>query len=238
MVLSINMNIIELHNKINKHINNQEKEWNSFIYGKEKGLYQGFKLIGIEGCRDTEERLNEYKIEKYLSKKKTALDIGSNCGFLAIFVSRFLKSVEGVEINPHLVGIANDTKGFLKVKNTNFKTSSFENYNTNKKFDIIFSLANDSTIDGNTKFNFNEYIQKIISLLKPKGSLIFESQAHDMLMEEVLNSKKDLLRKYFNIVEEKTIKSAYPIGVESRLFIILEPRNSYKPNKYSKWDGQ
>ena len=35
----------------------------------------------------------------------------------------------------------------------------------NKKYDIIFSLANDNTIDGRTEFSFIEYVTKIQNLL-------------------------------------------------------------------------
>ena len=151
-----------LHKKLEKHIESQSKNWKSFVYAKGKQFYQGFDEIEIDGCRPTEKRFTRYQIEKYLSKEKSTLDIGCNCGFLTLFISRYVSQIDGVELNPYLVSIAKDTKDFLKIENANFYTSGFEDFKTEKKYDIIFSLANDETIDGNTKFSFKEYIQKIL----------------------------------------------------------------------------
>ena len=65
-------------------------------------------------------------------KKKNALDIGSNCGFFTLHASRFLKSIEGVEINPYLVRISNYTKEYLGIKNSEFYNLSFESLNQKK----------------------------------------------------------------------------------------------------------
>ena len=54
----------------------------------------------------------------------------------------------------------------------NFYSSRFEDFKPNHSYDIIFSLANDETIDGNTKFTFEEYIQKIYNSLNENGGLI------------------------------------------------------------------
>ena len=140
------MNLEQLHTKLQKHLNEQSKNWNSFIYAKEKGFYQGFDEIKIDGCRPTEKRFEKYKIEKYLSKNKSALDIGSNCGFFSLFVSRFLDHVNGVEINPYLISVSNDTKNYLKITNVTFIHRKFEEFQPDEKFDIIFSFANDSLL--------------------------------------------------------------------------------------------
>ena len=163
------MQLDELHKKLEQHLNDQTKNWKSFIYAKTKGFYQGFNEIQVDGWRPTEKRFKMYNIEKYLSKEKSVLDIGTNCGFFALYTAKFVKNIEGVEINPYLIAIANDTKEFLKTTNAIFHNSSFENFETEKKYDIVFSFANDSTIDGNTKFNFIDYINKIDILLKNNG---------------------------------------------------------------------
>ncbi len=216
------MNLEDLHIKLNKHLEEQSQNWKSFIYAQEKGFYQGFDEIKIDGWRPSEKRFQTYGIEKYLSKEKSALDIGSNCGFFSIYVSRFVKEIDGIEINPYLVSIANDTKEFLKTNNAEFQNSSFENCNVEKKYDIIFSLANDSTIDQNTKFNFNEYLNKIRNLLKNKGILIFESQAVDNLPESNFDPKFKILKNFFTILEEKKVPSEYPVNVPKRIFLVLE----------------
>ena len=102
----------KLHDKINGHIEEQSKNWNDFIFAKQNGFYQGLDEIKIQGCRSTEKRFKEYKIEKFFHKNLSGLDIGSNCGFFTIYVSKYLGSIDGVEINPYMVKIANDTRDF------------------------------------------------------------------------------------------------------------------------------
>ena len=72
------MKLKELHLKLQKHLDSQTKNWDSFIYAK-KWHYQGFEKIQLSGCRNTEKRFEEYNINKYLDEKKLVLDIGYNC---------------------------------------------------------------------------------------------------------------------------------------------------------------
>jgi len=212
-----------LHSRLQGHLDKQEKEWEHFIFSKEDGgFYQGLDEIKITGSRSSEKRFEEYEILEYLSKDKTVLDIGSNCGFFSIYVSKFVDRIFGVEINPYLVAISNDVKDYLNIKNANFVNSSFEEFQFDKKFDMIFSFANDSTIDGNTKFNFSEYIEKIKNLLKEDGLLIFESQAIDSVVTEQLDKKIDYLKKDFIILKRKKVSSEYPKNVPFRDFLILK----------------
>ena len=212
----------KLHDKLNGHLEEQSKNWKSFVYAKQNGFYQGFDEIKINGCRSTEKRFRRYKIEKFLSKQFSALDIGCNCGFFTIFASRYLDFMEGVEINPYLVEIANDTKNFLKIKNVNFYNSRFEDFEPNHNYDVIFSLANDETIDGNTKFTFEEYIQKIYNLLNENGFLIFETVSPDTYEPRLFQPKLKLLKKKFVVLEDKMVKSEYPKNVPERRFLILK----------------
>ena len=216
------MNLEDLHIKLEKHLEEQSKNWKSFIYAQEKGFYQGYDEIKIDGWRPTEKRFKNYKIDKYLSKEKSVLDIGSNCGFFSIHTSKFVKEIVGIEINPFLVSISNDTKEYLQRNNVTFYNTSFENSDLKKKYDVIFSLANDSTIDQNTKFNFNEYIEKIRILLNDNGILIFESQAMDNLPPSKFNQKFNVLKNFFTVLEDKIILSEYPVNVPKRKFLVLE----------------
>ena len=219
------MNVEELHAKLQNHLDNQTKEWTSLIYAQEKGFYQGFDEIQIEGCRNTEKRFARYNIEKYLSKEKSVLDIGSNCGFVVLYLSRFVRDVLGVEINPYLVNIAKDVKEFLEINNANFICSKFENLESKNNFDIICSFANDSTIDDNTDFNFRQYIKKIIELLNDDGILIFESQALDAFVPGGFDEKRKILNEYFEKLEERKVESEYPLNVPHRIFLILKVRS-------------
>ena len=218
------MELEELHLKLKAHLKNQNEKWEHFIYSKQDGFYQGLDKINIKGSRSTEKRFNEYNIGSLFSKNKNVLDIGSNCGFVSLYTSEFVKSVTGVEINPFLVKISNDTKEFLNIQNVKFVCSTFEEYNTEEKFDIVYSFANDSTIDDNTTFNFGEYIQKILFLLSSGGLLIFESQALDVLVPSKFQSKLEILEKYFIISEKRKVSSEYPTNVPERIFLVLEKK--------------
>lgn len=215
----------KLHTKLQAHLARQDKEWDHFIYSKQDGFYQGLDEIKIIGSRSSEKRFEEYEILEHLSKNKTILDIGSNCGFFSIYVSKYVEKIFGVEINPYLVAISNDVKDYLNINNANFINSSFEEFHIDEKFDIIFSFANDSTIDDNTKFSFSEYIEKIKNLLKDNGLLIFESQAIDSIMSEQLDEKINYLKKDFIILKRKKVSSEYPKNVPFRDFLILKKSN-------------
>ena len=191
----------KLHDKLNAHIEEQDKNWKSFVYAKENGFYQGFDEIKLPGCRPTEQRLDRYDIKKYLTNEKMALDIGSNCGFLVLHLSKFLKHVDGVEINPYLVNVGKDTQKFLNINNVELFTSRFEDFKITKKYDIIFSLANDDTIDGNTEFTFDEYIKKIQGLLNEGGHLMWETISPDTYDPELFKPKRLILEKKFTLLE-------------------------------------
>jgi len=212
----------KLHKKLRKHVENQIKEWDSFVYASENGFYQGFEEIKIDGCRPTEQRFERYGIEKYLSKDKIALDIGCNCGFLTIHLSKFLKYIDGVEINPYLTNIGKDTKEFLGIQNLHFHTSGFEEFKADKKYDIVFSLANDNTIDGKTKFTFLEYIEKIQNLLKSGGLLMWETVSMDTYDPELFDPKRKVFKEFFKLLDERMVKSEYPVNVPERRFLVLQ----------------
>jgi len=214
-----------LHSKLHKHVENQKKEWKSFVYAQQNGFYQGFNEIGINGCRNTEKRFERYGIANYLKKNQSALDIGCNCGFLTIYLSRFLKHIDGVELNPYLTSIGKDTKEFLGEKNVDFYTIGFEEFITDKKYEIIFSLANDDTIDGNTKFTFNQYMKKIQDLLQPKGLLMWETISPDTYDPDLFKPKRRILEERFTLLEERMVKSEYPINVPERRFLVLQKNN-------------
>ena len=215
------LTIEELHSKLISHIEEQKKHWNSFIYAKKDLFYQGFDKINLKGCRSTEKRFEQYSIESYLNKTQNALDIGCNCGFFTLLISKYVNCITGVEINPYLINIAKDTQDFLKITNTEFHVSSFENFITEKKFDVVFSLANDETVDGNTKFTFNEYIKKIMNISNPKSLLIFETMSQDTYFPERFEPKLSFLKENFEILEDRIIESEYPVNVPKRRFFIF-----------------
>ena len=100
--------------KLNKHLENQDKNWTSFIFSKNKKFYQSFMELNIDGERSTENRIKQYKLNSYFSNEKNALDIGCNSGFFSLMISDDLKNIDGVEINPFLIDMGNEVKQFIK----------------------------------------------------------------------------------------------------------------------------
>lgn len=110
----------------------------------------------------------------------------------------------GVELNPYLVATGKKVQNYLDVNNIDFISSSFEDYNpTEQKFDVILSLANHSTYDGNTKQPLDSYFQKIANLLIEDGELIFES--HPPQIEPKLEQTISIIEKYFAIEEKPQV---------------------------------
>lgn len=216
------MNNKELLKKIKFHLEQQKKGWKHLIYGL-GGLYQSFDELKIKGKRNTENRIKEYELKKYIKNYYNILDIGCNCGFIDLKLAKYVNSIDGVEINPFLVAIGNEVKTYLKIKNVNFHPIGFEEYETDKKYEAIFSFAADEVADDLSKLSFTYYIKKILSLMTMDGYLLFESQASDIL-EGTWKPKYDFLKKNFKIIKEKKVFSDYPISARERAFLILQKK--------------
>ena len=62
--------LIPLHNELNKLNRAQIEHWNSLIYC-DGYYYQGYKRIGINGIKPSEERIEGYEIHSYFSDEKS-----------------------------------------------------------------------------------------------------------------------------------------------------------------------
>ena len=222
-----------LHKKLNSLRREQSTSWNSMIYC-DGYFYQGYNRIGISGIKPTEHRIQSYEINKYLTKKQSVLDIGTNSGFLACYISDFVKDVDGIELNPYLNEMGKETSKFLKISNTDFIEGDFINHTFTKKYEIIFSLSNHFTIDGNLNIGFELYIQKIFNVMNNDGILFFES--HDIKGDDNdLDLKFQIASKYFDLVEHKMVKAFYPADID-KLFAVfkkLDNPGEIQKNKFN-----
>ncbi len=173
------------------------KSWKREKLDYGKGFfYQSYENIGIFGLRATNEKID--MIKKLMNiKNLNILDIGSNSGFVSIELAMGAGAVDGVEPNEFIIEHGNILKDFYKLDNINFYKSKFEEFLISKKYDIILSLANHSTYDGETEFNLDEYFLKISELLTEKGTLIFES--HHPYIEKDLTKVGKTIENFFNI---------------------------------------
>lgn len=225
--------LIPLHKELNRLNDAQISEWNSLVYCAGY-FYQGYKRIGIHGIKPTEERIENYDILDYFSKEKTMLDIGSNAGFMSCYLSEFVKEVDAIELNPYLVEMGVKTSEFLNISNINFIEGDFSKYNFLKKYDIVFSLSNHFTIDGNLNMNFESYVKKLFDVMNKNGILFFES--HNINGDDSdMNYKFEIMSKYFTLVKYKMVKSFFPQDID-KLFAVFIRLDDSKISGNSKFD--
>lgn len=137
--------------------------------------YQSFDKIGLKGQRPVEERYKVYQLDKIINKNSVVLDLGSNIGCMSLHIAERAKEVHGVEFYSDFNKIANLIKNELAISNCFFHTKKLLNFKTDKKFDVILSLAvHGASIEGFT--NLTENIYK--KMIKKNGYLVFESRLH------------------------------------------------------------
>lgn len=137
------------------------------------GWYQGSPQIGIKGARNNGERIARYRVGDYLTKDSVCLDIGCNCGFFDLELSKLVKSVVGIDVEKKYIDVANEVKEFNKVNNVSFITGNFMELEENT-YDAVFSLGVHNYIfeGGITE---ESYVSKVIMLLRDEGYFFFES---------------------------------------------------------------
>ena len=218
MLKNSNQRLWLLHERLEKIRHDIKENYKSYDYGNGY-YYQSMKSINISGYRDTEDRIKQLDLMDRL-KGKSILDIGSNTGFLLLSLGDSLKEGVGVELNQYLVETSDEVKKYTGLRNIDFISSSFEDYNpSNKKFDVILSLANHSTFDGNTKQSLEDYFKKISTLLANNGKLIFESHPPQIEPVEKLEKTLALISKYFEI-EDKPIIAMKGFLDKNRTYVV------------------
>lgn len=206
----------------------QHSQWpHSYCHGY---AYQGWERIGIAGIKPTEQRLALYDIDNLLGTGRRILDVGSNCGFLALELARCGHRVDGIELNPWLVGIANEVRGALDLAQAHFFVEDFQSFLPAEPYDAVFCLANHATIDGHSGLDFEHFTAKLFELLKPGGLLFFES--HNVFGPGAggpgddgdLDRKLALAGRYFETLRHRMTPAFVPFHDVDKLFVILRRR--------------
>ena len=191
---------------------------NKARYGARFGrgrFYQSLDGI-VDGQRPTGERIIQYRLLDFIKKDHNILDLGSNCGFFSLSLSSFANKIRGIEISPELVNIANIAKSYLKASNCQFEVTSFNNFKTDDTYDFVFCLA----VHGWVKTSFEEFIERVNSLVSPDGYVLFES--HNLENEDKdIDNKEKIFSKYYNILHSGFIKDD---GKINRKFFILKKK--------------
>ncbi len=205
MLSGTDIQLWNLHEKLEKIRYELKDRYKSYDYGNGY-YYQSMKSNNISGYRNTEQRIEQLDLVSRLKGKKV-LDIGSNTGFLLLSLANTITQGIGVELNHYLVETGKEVQDYMGVKNIEFHAVSFEEFDPeDKQFDIILSLANHSTYDGNTKQSIEDYFKKTADLLSPEGRLIFESHPPQIEPKEKLAETLAIIKKYFVIEETPQIE--------------------------------
>jgi SAM-dependent methyltransferase len=201
MLVESNQKLWNLHANLEKIRHDSKENYKSYDYGNGY-YYQSMKAINISGYRNTEERIEQLSLNSMVSGK-SVLDIGTNSGFILLSLANIIAKGVGVELNPYLVTTGKEVQHYLGNNNIEFISSSFEDFNAHgQKFDVVLSLANHSTYDGNTRQSIDNYFKKISNLLTEDGKLIFESHPPQIEPKEKLKKTISIIESYF-IIEEK-----------------------------------
>jgi SAM-dependent methyltransferase len=162
-----------VHLELNEILARQRREWPHYDYG-EGYFYQSMSALGVSGLRSTEARVEAYGLTERV-RGKTVLDIGCNAGFLSVSLAEVANRVTGFDVNPFLVEIGRTVARTLERSNTDFIAAGFEDARLGGPYDVVMSLANHSTYDGQTRYDLQSYFDRCVSLLQPGGLFIFES---------------------------------------------------------------
>jgi 2-polyprenyl-3-methyl-5-hydroxy-6-metoxy-1,4-benzoquinol methylase len=150
-------------------------------------FYQTCDDLLIGGQRPTDLRFSAYDMASVLKSSDRVLDIGCNCGFFALAVSKSVRAIDAFDVSPHFIAIANRAKEYLGNKNCEFTVCSFQEFTPIEPYDVILSFAVHHWIG----IPMSAYAAKLQAMLKPGGLLLVESQdlsTHDHDWDKKLQS--------------------------------------------------
>jgi len=209
-----------LHRDLNEQLVLQAERWSAYDYG-EGYFYQSSDELGITGLRDTSARIAAFRLRQ-LVEGRSVLEIGANSGFLSLAIAPSARRVVAFELNPYLVEIARLGARYLGIDNVDLLVSSFEDFETDERFDDVLSFANHHTYDGNTHQSLEEYFTHCHRLLRPGGRLIFES--HPPVLEGAAFGRTlEIIERSFEV----TTSEIHEYGTfldRDRRFLVCERR--------------
>lgn len=179
----------------------RELNENSMVSVNKGDFYQSFPMLGINGVRPTDKRIEQYGLKDLLNIKMDVLDIGCNIGFLDLEIASLVRSVTGIEYNPVASRLSKSIANKLNIHNAAFYDYDFKEWEnlSRRRYDMILSLDVHQYID----LTPHEYATKIVSLIKPSGLLLFESP--DLNLTEEPNDYDDyidvFMKNGFRIIE-------------------------------------
>ena len=210
-----------LHKRIHAILKRQKQEYSdyAYFYGHP---YQALGILNVFGERPSEERFDLYGLADLVNKEDYVLDIGCNCGFMAILTSyRTGARAYGLDINPYMIEIGQECASFLnidqKVTLEAKKIQDFALIEKDEKFSVVYSFATHWTDDENYRVSIEEHLLKIHSLMTVGGTLVFETHCSDVGNSDFYASMEKM-REFFEWDEvRQTDKGERELYVMKRL---------------------
>lgn len=173
-------------------------------FGRDQILYQGHENWMLPGQRPSIYRIKNYSLESFISSKDDILDIGCNIGCLGIECSKMAASYTGFDNNGNLIDIAKNLASYYSIKNCFFEKTDFNKFlkSNQRKYNIIFSFAVHVWID----INMEDYSKKLISLLKPNGIILIESNNLNTNDKEFIKNMRFFINQGLKIINKGMIK--------------------------------
>lgn len=170
-----------LHKKIRQELDLQKQEYDSYSYFHGYP-YQSLGILQVFGERGTEERFDAYDLVSLIQKSDYVLDIGCNCGFMAIYSAfRTGCSADGIDINPYMIRVGQYCADYLLMSDrVKLIAQSFLDYKPERLYSVVLSFATHWTDDQNYRVRLQDHFLRIHAMMEPGGLLIFESHSADV----------------------------------------------------------
>jgi SAM-dependent methyltransferase len=191
-----------LHRKIDGVLTRQRQEYGDYYYFYGQP-YQALGILGIYGERSTEERFEAYGLRELIKPTDRVLDIGCNCGFVALYTSfRTGCRADGVDINPYMIEIGNLCAEYLRVDDrVKLFAARIQDYEARAQYSVLLSFATHWTDDENYRVPLREHFERCAAYLEAGGLLVFETHAADVGNEAFYEAIKTFTDLF--IVESK-----------------------------------
>jgi SAM-dependent methyltransferase len=170
-----------LHRRIDLVLLQQRKEYGDYYYFYGQP-YQALGILGVYGERSTEERFEAYGLRDLIKPEDRVLDIGCNCGFVAVYTSyRTGCRADGIDINPYMIQIGKLCADYLRVSDrVKLSAVRIQDFGAQAQYSALFSFATHWTDDENYRVPLREHFKRCAAYLQPGGLLVFETHAADV----------------------------------------------------------
>lgn len=173
--------IAALHHRVEEVLRRQREAYGSYYYFYGYP-YQALGILGIYGERGTEERFEAYGLGELVGRDDSVLDIGCNCGFMALYTSfRTGCRAEGLDINPYMIEIGMLSTAYLRLSHlVKLHATRIQEFSATSPYSVVLSFATHWTDDENYRVPVREHFERCAGYLEQGGLLIFETHAADV----------------------------------------------------------